>query len=158
MSSLNVNDILEELLDENRRILNELLFAHNYVIKSLEFKEFIDSNVKEFVDNLKPDVKKKYEELSRELNRLIDQKWANISDESPNESKIVTMTKSCEQPLCGQSSSSQSSNLNDCNEKNFWWPQRGKKILGQTQPLWSDYKLIASEYLQYMSNYRSFEH
>ena len=101
MSSLNVNDILDELLDENRRILNELLFAHKCITKSLEFKEYIDSIAKEFVDYLKPDLKKKYEELSRGLNRLIDQKWANISDESLNESKTVTVTKSktCDHPI-----------------------------------------------------------
>ena len=93
MSSLVANDILDELLDENNRILNELLFANNYVIKSLEFKELVDSIAKQFVGYLNPNVKKKYEELSRGLNRLIDQKWANISDESLNGPKIVNVTK-----------------------------------------------------------------
>ena len=87
MSSPTVNDILDELFDENRRILNELMFANKVVIKSLEFKDFIDSIAKEFVDHLKPDVKMKYEKLSLGLNRLIDQKRTNVSDESPNEWK-----------------------------------------------------------------------
>ena len=87
MSSLNVNDILDELFDENRRILNELLFANKYITKSLEFKKFIDSIAEEFVDHLNPDVKKKFEELSLGLNQLMDQKLANISDDSPNESE-----------------------------------------------------------------------
>ena len=93
MSSLTVNDILEELLNENNRILNELLFAHKCITKSLEFKEFIDSIDKEFIDQLNPNLKKRYEELSRGFNLLIDQKWANISDNSPNESKTMTMSK-----------------------------------------------------------------
>ena len=101
MSSLTVNDILDELLDENIRILNEFMFANKVVIKSLEFKDFIDSIANQFVQNLNPDVKKKYEELSLGLNRLIDQKWANASDESPNEWKTVTLTKSqtSDQPI-----------------------------------------------------------
>ena len=94
MSSLTVNDILDELLDENRRILNRLLFAHKIFVKSIEFKELIDSIDEQFVDYLKPDQKKKYKELSHELNNLMDQKLANISDELPNESKTVTVTKS----------------------------------------------------------------
>ena len=101
MSSLTVNDILDELFDENRRILNELLFANKVVIKSLEFKDFIDSIAKEFVDNLSSDVKKKYEELSRGLNLLMNRKCANISNESPNEWKTVTLPKSetSDQPI-----------------------------------------------------------
>ena len=87
MSSLTVNDILDELLDENNRILNELLFAHKVVVKSLEFKEFIDSIAEEFFYHLNPDVKKKFEEWSLGLNQMKDQKWAKISDHSPNESK-----------------------------------------------------------------------
>ena len=95
MSSLKVNDILEELLDENNRILNQLLFAHRVIIKSLQFKVFIDSIAKEFVHQLKPEIKEKYEELSLGLNLLIHQKCANISgDESPNESKTVNVIKS----------------------------------------------------------------
>ena len=94
MSSLTVNDILEELLDENNRILNELLFAHKCVLKSLEFKEFINSITEQFVDYLRPDVRKKYEELSHGLKVLIDRKWTNFSDELPNVSKTVTVTKS----------------------------------------------------------------
>ena len=87
MSSLTVNDILEELLEENRRLLTELLFAHKVVVKSLQFKVFIDLIANNFVHNLKPDVKKKYEELSLGLSLLIHQKWANISDESPKRIK-----------------------------------------------------------------------
>ena len=94
MSSLTVNDILEELLDENRRLLNELLFAHKVIIKSLQFKVFIDSIAKEFVYPLQPDVKDEYEELSLGLNLLIHQKWANIPEESSNESKTVNVIKS----------------------------------------------------------------
>ena len=115
MSSLTVNDILEELLDENNRILNELLFAHKCIIKSLEFKEFIDSIDKEFVDQLNPKLKRKYEELSRGFNHLIDQKWANISDNSPNESKtvIMTMSKTNDHPI------ERDSDYRTTNENNF---------------------------------------
>ena len=94
MSSLTVNDILDELLDENNRILNQLLFAHKVVVKSLQFKVFIDSIAKEFVHHLQPNVKENYEKLSLELNLLIDQKCANISEESSDETKSVNVIKS----------------------------------------------------------------
>ena len=94
MSSLKVNDILEELLDENNRILNQLLFAHKVIIKSLQFKVFIDSIAQEFVHHLQPNVKDKCEKLSLELNLLIDQKCANISEESSDETKSVNVIKS----------------------------------------------------------------
>ena len=94
MSLLTINDILEELHEENNRLLNELLFAHKCVLKSLEFKEFIDLFAKQFIDKMNPNVKKRYEELSHGFYQLFDQKWANISDESPNESKTVTVTMS----------------------------------------------------------------
>ena len=99
MSSLNVNDILEELLNENSRLLNELLFAHKCITKSFEFKNFIDSIAKEFVDNLNPDMKKKYEELSLGLNHLIDRKWINISDNSLNYSKTATKLDSSDHSI-----------------------------------------------------------
>ena len=93
MSLLTINDILEELHEENNRLLNELLFAHKCITKSLEFKEFIDLFAKQFIDKMNPNVKKRYEELSHGFYQLFDQKWANISDESPNESKTVTVNK-----------------------------------------------------------------
>ena len=39
---------------------------------------------------------------------------------------------------------------------NIYDPLHYEEILGQTQGLWLNYILIASEYLHYMSNYPSF--
>ena len=98
--------------------------------------------------------------FDREVARLIrldlevKQCVITIDSVDTDMNQIVEQTSEASTP-CG-SQSSQSSSLDDSNEKDFWWPQRGNKVLGQTTPMWSDYKLIASEYLQYMSNKHSF--
>ena len=43
MSNILVNDIFDELLDENKRLLNELLFSNKCINLFIEFKSFIDS-------------------------------------------------------------------------------------------------------------------
>ena len=43
MSSILVNDIFDELIDENKRLLNELLFSNKCINLFIEFKSFIDS-------------------------------------------------------------------------------------------------------------------
>ena len=73
MSNILVNDIFDELIDENRRLLNELLFSNKCINLFIEFKSFIDS----ISLKLKPilvsnelikynELCNKYEELDRE--------------------------------------------------------------------------------------------
>ena len=43
MSDILVNDIFDELIDENKRLLNALLFSNKCINLFIEFKSFIDS-------------------------------------------------------------------------------------------------------------------
>ena len=68
---IDVNDVLEELREENNRLLNELLFANECLISFCEFKIFIDCISNKFKYDLELNESQKFLELSRKVNQTI---------------------------------------------------------------------------------------
>ena len=68
-----VNDVLEELNEENKRLFNELLFADKCLKVLIEFKTFVELNSNLFELNLDENNKQLYEELAEKVNRVLDE-------------------------------------------------------------------------------------
>ena len=68
---IDVNDVLEELREENNRLLNELLFTNECLISFCEFKIFIDCISNKFKYDLELNESQKFLELSRKVNQTI---------------------------------------------------------------------------------------
>ena len=69
-----VNDVLEELNEENKRLLEELLFANKCLKVLNEFKNFVELNSNQFKLILDENNKQFYEELSENVKQVLDQK------------------------------------------------------------------------------------
>ena len=69
-----VNDVLEELNEENKRLFNQLLFADKYLKVLIEFKAFVELNSNQFKLNLEKNNKQIYEELSENVKQVSDEK------------------------------------------------------------------------------------
>ena len=68
---IDVNDVLEELKEENNRLLNELLFANKCLTILCEFKIFVDLISIKFKENLKSNETKKFRQLSEKVDQTI---------------------------------------------------------------------------------------
>ena len=78
-----VNDVLEELNEENKRLLEELLFANKCLKVLNEFKNFVELNSNQFKLNLENNKRERYEELSENVNQVLNEKnnyWKNFND------------------------------------------------------------------------------
>ena len=73
MSYIRVNDIFDELKSENKRLLNELLFANRYINKLVEFKSLIDEKTNQIKQCLESDQLKRYDVLAEEITTLSQQ-------------------------------------------------------------------------------------
>ena len=73
-SQIVVNDVLEELNEENKRLFNELLFADKCLKILIEFKSFVELNSNQFKLNLDENNKQLYEELSEKVKQVLDEK------------------------------------------------------------------------------------
>ena len=63
MAYINVNDIFDELKEENKRLLNELLFADKYLKYLTEFKLFVDLVINKINNSLEENDISKYREF-----------------------------------------------------------------------------------------------
>ena len=77
MPNIDVNDILEELIDENKRLLNDLLFANNCLKKFIEFKSFIEIIFNRVNNYLKPNDRKRFKDLNNDIQKTFDGKQIN---------------------------------------------------------------------------------
>ena len=77
MSYIELNDILEELLDENKRLFNELLFANNCLTKFIEFKSFIEIVFNKVNNYLEPNDCRKFKDLNEDIEKTFDGKRIN---------------------------------------------------------------------------------
>ena len=73
-SQIVVNDVLEELNEENKRLFNELLFADKCLKVLIEFKSFVELNSNQFKRNLEENNKQLYEELCEKVKQVLDEK------------------------------------------------------------------------------------
>ena len=84
MSSILVNDIFE-LIDENKRLLNELLFSNKCINLFIEFKSFIDSISFKLKPILVSNELIKYNELCDKYEE-IDDKNTTVEQQTTKES------------------------------------------------------------------------
>ena len=63
MAYINVNDIFDDLKEENRRLLNELLFADKCLKCLTKFKSFVDLVINKINNNLDDKDISKYREF-----------------------------------------------------------------------------------------------
>ena len=71
MSSILVTDILQELKEENKRLLNELLYAKQCLKVLIEFKINFDFYSNKFKQSLEINEWKKFEKLNEEIIRIV---------------------------------------------------------------------------------------
>ena len=74
MSSILINDLFEELSEENKRLLNELMFANKCLNILIRFKTFIDLNCDKLKTNLDSNECQKFEELSEDIEEVMKQR------------------------------------------------------------------------------------
>ena len=77
MAYIEINDILVELLDENKRLLNELLFANNCLTKFIEFKSFIEIVFNKVNNYLEPNDCRRFKDLNNDIKKTFDRKQIN---------------------------------------------------------------------------------
>ena len=75
-----INDVLEELNEENRRLLYELLLAEKCLKLFAEFKTLVELNFHQYKDNLQLDVKQNYEQLVVKLDQIADKDKRHLLD------------------------------------------------------------------------------
>ena len=92
-SSVVVNDVLEELSEENNRLLNELLFANKCLKVLSQFKTFIDFHSKQFKSVLNENNFKEFEELNQKLNEIVIKINNKFNEEIVTKSEIKDETK-----------------------------------------------------------------
>ena len=96
MSSILINDIFEELSEENKRLLNELMFANKCLNVLIRFKTFIDFIFNKIETNLDSNNCQKFKELRKEVEDIFEEKEKitnqNIKEE--NQSKQTLPLKS----------------------------------------------------------------
>ena len=98
MSSIKVNDVFEELSEENKRLLNELMFANKCLNILITYKTFIDFISDKFKNNLDLNECQKFEKLNKDIdevlkerNQLIRRKQITRNENlSPNTIIIIT--------------------------------------------------------------------
>ena len=100
MSELKVNDLFDDLFHENKRLINELVFATKYFNVMNKFKAFVDLILDKIKTNLDPNIIKIYEELGQEVDntwnswygfgdkQLTDQRVNGFSDTNSNHESI----------------------------------------------------------------------
>ena len=81
-----VNDVLEELNEENKRLFNQLLFADKCLKVLNEFKNFVELNSNQFKLNLEESNKQLYEELSENVKQVLDEKNNYLKNFNDNNS------------------------------------------------------------------------
>ena len=70
-----VNDIFDELKVENNRLFKELLFADKCLKVLIEFKTFVELNSNQFKLNLEENNKQIYEQMRKNVNQVLDEKF-----------------------------------------------------------------------------------
>ena len=94
MSNILVNDIFDELLDENKRLLNELLFSNKCINLFIEFKSFIDSISLKLKPILVSNELIKYNELCNKYEEINRKNTFNCEPtNSSTNGRIETKTK-----------------------------------------------------------------
>ena len=90
-----VNDVLEELNEENKRLFNELLFANKCLKVLNEFKNFVELNSNQFKLNLDESNKQLYEELSENVKQVLNAKSYHLKNFNDNNSIEVMSEEIC---------------------------------------------------------------
>ena len=76
---IDINDVLEELSEENNRLLNELLFANKCLKMFIQFKTFVDFISNKFKLNLETNELEKYEEFNEDINQIVVKRNLNFN-------------------------------------------------------------------------------
>ena len=84
-SSIVVNDVLEELSEENNRLLNELLFANKCLKVLSQFKTFIDLISKKLIQSLDKNQCKIYHSLNENVSQVMNEMKNNFKSIETNE-------------------------------------------------------------------------
>ena len=79
-----VNDVLEELNEENKRLFEELLFANKCLKVLNEFKNFVELNSNQFKLILENKKRERYEELSQTVRQVLDEKLCHSKNFNDN--------------------------------------------------------------------------
>ena len=78
MFSVSVNDLVEELYEENNRLLNELLLTEKCFELLSETKDIIEFNFVKYENNIDSNNLQKYKELINKINDIIELKNCKI--------------------------------------------------------------------------------
>ena len=90
MSSIviKINDIFEEMNEENRRLLNDLIFANECLLKLIKFKTFVELIFDKIRYNLEEFDSKKYQNLNEEVNEVLRRK-VDVKNSKANHYKPI---------------------------------------------------------------------
>ena len=94
-----VNDVLEELNEENKRLFEELLFANKCLKVLNEFKSFVEFNSNQFKLNLEENNKQLYEKLSEKVKQVLDEKRCHLKNSNDNNSIEVKRSLDIEEDV-----------------------------------------------------------
>ena len=85
---IRINDIFEELNDENKRLLDDLSFANECLIKLVELKNFVELIFIKIRHNLEENQSNKYEKLNNGVNEVL-QRRPDIKDLKSIDNEII---------------------------------------------------------------------
>ena len=74
MSDIKINDILEDLCEENKRLLNELMFANKCLKILINYKTFIDFISNKIKTNLDANESQKIEKLNKDIEEVLKER------------------------------------------------------------------------------------
>ena len=117
-----VNDLFEELTNENKRLVNQLVISTKYVNKLIEFKNTFDLYSNKFKQCLESNEWQKFEKLFQEINEInnsnehnVEEITNDIKSEESVDSQLNPMKSSEESDHLIQSSRDDESNRYDIN-------------------------------------------
>src|SRR5258708_15507158 len=82
MSSLETIDIFDDLIAENKRLFNELLFANKCLNVLMKFKSHLIRIYDKFETIIGPEDKQEFNELSDEYKKCIESRDENVFDDN----------------------------------------------------------------------------
>ena len=101
MFSVSVNDLVEELYEENNRLLNELLLTQKCFELLSETKDYIELNFSKYGNNCNSNDSLKYHEMIDKINDVIERRNVMIKKEVEeyydNDMDEEVLEESCEQ-------------------------------------------------------------
>ena len=79
MTSIKVNDVFEEMSEENKRLLKELIFAKKCLKVLITFKSFVDFISNKIKTNLDSNECQIFEDLNKDIDEVLNRRNENLS-------------------------------------------------------------------------------